>query len=309
VNRQHGGASTVPITGPSDRPAGSHGSRPEESPLLRVDNLHYHYPTGLHALAGVDMELSAGEIVAVVGPSGCGKSTLLSLVAGLTMPSQGQLVWNEATLARSSRRGQKLAMVFQRDTVFPWRTVERNVQFGMECLSLPKDERQAWTDTLLRLGHLEPFRRSYPRALSGGMRRRLGLLMGLAVRPSVLLLDEPFSALDEPTRVELTSDVIQMSYEYGVSVILVTHDLGEAISVADRIVVMSNRPAVVRRIFDVGFGHDRDVYSLRETSEYAALYRELWHELWSAIRGPDGAAPPGQSLLASPSGAISRKES
>jgi NitT/TauT family transport system ATP-binding protein len=270
---------------------------PEDHPLLRVANVHYSYPTGLEALKGVDLDLLPGEIVAIVGPSGCGKSTLLSLLAGLATPSSGEIVWDDTSVRADRRRGRRLAMVFQRDTVFPWRTVERNVQFGMECLSLPKAEKEEWTGTLLRMAHLEPFRHSYPRALSGGMRRRVGLLMGLAVRPSVLLLDEPFSALDEPTRVELTSDVIQLSYEYGVSVVLVTHDLGEAISVADRIVVMSNRPAAVQRIVPVGFGHDRDVYSLRETAAYATLYRELWHELWSAIRGEGPGGQPAERGL------------
>jgi ABC-type nitrate/sulfonate/bicarbonate transport system ATPase subunit len=130
------------------------------------------------------------------------------------------------------------------------------------------------------------------------MRRRVGLLTSLAVKPSVLLLDEPFSALDEPTRVELASDVIKLSYQYRVSVVLVTHDLGEAISVADRIIVMSNRPARVQRVVEVGFGHDRDVYSLRESGEYADLYRELWHELWEAIR--TGSAGPLSAAGAAP---------
>jgi ABC-type nitrate/sulfonate/bicarbonate transport system ATPase subunit len=155
----------------------------------------------------------------------------------------------------------------------------------MECQDVPPAERREWTDSLLRMAGLEDFRKSYPRALSGGMRRRVALLTALAVRPATLLLDEPFSALDEPTRVELVADVLKLAYEYGVSVILVTHDLAEAISIADRIVVMSARPGRIRSVFDVGFGHDRDVFTLRETPEYADLYPRLWHELWSAIRG------------------------
>jgi NitT/TauT family transport system ATP-binding protein len=265
------------------------GPAPDLEPLLQLSDVRYSYPTGLLALGGVDLALHPGEIVAVVGPSGCGKSTMLSLVSGLAAPTGGQISWNEELLQASDRGGQRLAMLFQRDTVFAWRTVEKNVQFGMECLRLPKAEREEWTTTLLRMANLEQFRKSYPRALSGGMRRRVGLLTSLAVKPSVLLLDEPFSALDEPTRVELASDVVKLSYQYKVSVLLVTHDLGEAISIADRIVVMSNRPARVQRVFDVPFGHDRDVYSLRESGEYAELYRELWHELWEAIRN-DGAS-------------------
>jgi NitT/TauT family transport system ATP-binding protein len=257
------------------------------APVLTVSGLEYAYPSGLQALGGIDLELGSGELIAIVGPSGCGKSTFLSMIAGLALPTGGSISWDENQLHSGPGR-QHLAMVFQRDTVFPWRSVEKNVQFGMECLKLPKAEREEWTTTLLRMANLEQFRKSYPRALSGGMRRRVGLLTSLAVRPSVLLLDEPFSALDEPTRVELASDVVKLSYQYRVSTVLVTHDLGEAISIADRIIVMSNRPARVQRVFDVPFGHDRDVYSLRESPEYAELYRELWHELWKAIR--DGKA-------------------
>lgn len=253
--------------------------------MLRVRNVRYSYPTGLQALGGVDLQLGVGEVLAIVGPSGCGKSTLLSLVSELAQPTGGSISWNEEQLKRVDRGGRRLAMLFQRDTVFPWRTVEKNIRFGMESVGLPRSERKEWTETLLRLGNLEAFRKAYPRALSGGMRRRVGLLMSLAVRPAVLLLDEPFSALDEPTRVGLSSDVLKLAYEYDVSVLLVTHDLGEAISVADRIVVMSNRPARIQRTFTVPFGHDRDVFSLRETPEYAELYSELWHELWLAIRG------------------------
>jgi NitT/TauT family transport system ATP-binding protein len=265
----------------SQDPASELQGRPE---ILRIAGVQYSYPSGLQALGGLDLELGLGEVVAIVGPSGCGKSTLLSLIADLAPPSAGTITWDEARLAQADHGGRRLSMLFQRDTVLPWRTVEKNIRFGMESMSMPKQERREWIDTLLKLGNLEEFRKAYPRTLSGGMRRRLGLLMSLAVRPAVLLLDEPFSALDEPTRVELASDVIKLAYRYKVSVVLVTHDLGEAISIADRIVVLSNRPARVQRTFNVGFGHDRDVVALRETREYAALYGELWHELWTAIR-------------------------
>lgn len=253
--------------------------------LLRITDLAYRYPNGLEVIRGVNVELGVGEILAIVGPSGCGKSTLLGLVANLLAPSAGSISWDEERLQSAGSGRQRLAMLFQRDTVFPWRTVEKNVQFGMECLSLPRAERRERTDALLAMANLSSFRKSYPAALSGGMRRRLGLVMSLAVRPSVLLLDEPFSALDEPTRVELAADVLKLTYEHGASVILVTHDLGEAISIADRIIVMSNRPSTIQRVFDVDFGHGRDVFALRESPEFSQLYGEVWHELWLAIRG------------------------
>jgi NitT/TauT family transport system ATP-binding protein len=287
-------------------------SRPTENgtPVLRVSGLQYAYPSGLQALGGIDMELRAGELIAIVGPSGCGKSTFLSMIAGLALPTGGEISWDEDQLPPGEYR-QHLAMLFQRDTVFPWRTVEKNIQFGMECLDLPKDQRQEWTDRLLEMGGLTAFRKSYPRALSGGMRRRVGLLTALAVRPSILLLDEPFAALDEPTRVEMLGDVLKLVYEYNVSVMLVTHDLAEAISIADRIFVLSNRPATVDSVFPVTFGHDRDIVKLRERPQYASIYSQLWHKLWSVIRSGDaetaalaaqapGDAPPSNPGLAGP---------
>lgn len=293
IRRNNAATLVGPPVSSSGAAATSTVAGPAEETLLRLSGVSYMYPNGLEAVDDIDLELRRGEIISIVGPSGCGKSTLLSLIAGLIDPVSGSIEWSDDAAPDSRQPGQRLSMVFQRDTVFPWRTVEKNVQFGMECMDLSKPERDEWTDSLLRIANLEQFRKAYPRALSGGMRRRVGLIMGLAVRPSVLLLDEPFGALDEPTRVELTADVLNLTYNYGVSVVLVTHDLGEAISVADRIIVMSNRPARIRRVVEVGHGHDRDVFKLRESPEFAEQYAQLWHELWSAIRevSPDAAPP------------------
>lgn len=279
-----------PTTASGDA-AATGGSVPASDEVLRVRDLRYTYPSGLEAVGGISFSLGKGEVLSVVGPSGSGKSTLLSLIAGLVAPDSGSIGWIDDQAVTRAKDRQRLAMLFQRDTVLPWRTVEKNIHFGMECLSIPKAERASWTDTLLKIGGLEQARDLYPRSLSGGMRRRLGLLMALAVRPELLLLDEPFSALDEPTRVGLSSDVLKLAYEYGVSVILVTHDLGEAISVSDRILVVSKRPATVQMTYKVDFGHDRDVFSLRERPEYAALYSELWHQVWSANRDEHDGAP------------------
>lgn len=253
------------------------------SPLLSMSDVVYRYPTGVQALGGVNLELKKGEILSIVGPSGCGKSTILSLIAGLATPTGGAMHWNAAEAEQHKQR-RNLAMVFQRDTLFPWQSVEKNIQFGMNCVGVPKDEQRTRTEELLKLGNLESFGKAFPRELSGGMRRRVALLMGLAVQPSVLLLDEPFSALDEPTRVELSGDVTRLAYDAGVSVVLVTHDLGEAISVSDRILVMTNRPARVRVEVKTDFGHERDVVAVRESPEYSELYTTLWHELWTSIR-------------------------
>jgi NitT/TauT family transport system ATP-binding protein len=258
-------------------------ARVDVQPILKVRGLKYSYPNGLLALDGLDLDLRPGEIVSVVGPSGCGKSTMLSLISDRTRPTEGTIQWDESSTTGGTF-GRKLSMVFQRDTVFPWRTVQKNLEFGMECAHLPKAERHERVESLLKLGKLEAFSKSYPGALSGGMRRRLALLVGLSVNPEVLLLDEPFSALDEPTRIELHVDVLRLVYQYRVSVLLVTHDLGEAISLSDRVMVMTKRPATTRRVFDIDFGHDRDLLTIRETPRYSELYREIWHELWAEIR-------------------------
>jgi NitT/TauT family transport system ATP-binding protein len=256
----------------------------QTEPILAVRDLGYSYPSGLRVLDRVNLGLGPGEVISIVGPSGCGKSTLLSLIAEFVRPSAGSIAWDEERMPAQGAGRQRLAMMFQRDTIFPWRTVQNNLRFGMDCLGMPKAEVQERVAALLKLGKLEGFSKAYPGALSGGMRRRLALLVSLSVRPGVLLLDEPFSALDEPTRIELLVDVLKLVYESKVSVILVTHDLGEAISVSDRVIVMTNRPARVRKIVATGFSHDRDILTIRETPEYGELYSELWHELWSEIR-------------------------
>jgi NitT/TauT family transport system ATP-binding protein len=271
---QHGTPVSPTANGASDR----------SRALLRMSGVEYTYPTGVKAVGGCEIEIDAGEIVALTGPSGCGKTTILNLIAELVSPDTGSIVWDEGYFAQPDRSdGTRLGMVFQRDTVFPWRTVERNVVFGMEHLSMSQSERRERTDELLELANLQEFRKAYPLSLSGGMRRRVALLMSLAVKPAVLLLDEPFGALDEPTRVELLDYLLKFAYRNSTSVVLVTHDLGEAISIADRVIVMSSRPCRVQHVVKVPFGHERNVFKIRERPEYAGLYGELWHELWDAI--------------------------
>ena len=261
---------------------------PETPVMLQTRGLEYSYPSGLRVLEAVDLDLRAGEVVAIVGPSGCGKSTLLSLIADLAQPSAGSISWNESVAAVGAH-SRRLSMMFQRDTVFPWRTVQKNLEFGMEASGVPRSERRGRSAELLKLGKLEGFEKSYPKALSGGMRRRLALLMGLSVQPSVLLLDEPFSALDEPTRIELHVDVLRLIRAAEISVILVTHDIGEAITMSDRVVVMTKRPATTRIVVETGFGKERDLHTIREEPHYSELYTELWHELWAEIRGTSEA--------------------
>lgn len=269
--------------------------------LVTVRALRYAYPTGLLAVDGLDFAVRAGEVLSIVGPSGCGKSTLLSLLAGMKQPAGGEIEWNEDLVAdaaatdapaprgRRKPRRRRLSLVFQRDTVLPWKTVEQNVGLGLDYVSISKVERKERIASLLELVRMEDFRNAYPNQLSGGMRRRVALLTGVAPLPHLLLLDEPFAALDEPTRVMVHADLLEIIYRLGLAVILVTHDLAEAITLGDRVLVLTNRPARVASTIETKLGHDRDVREIRERPEYLELYAETWHTLWKQTRGADAA--------------------
>lgn len=257
----------------------------EAPPLVSVSGLQYAYPNGLVAVDGLDFTVHAGEVLSIVGPSGCGKSTLLSLLAGLKQPSGGSIEWNTEIVGaeqvgRKPKR-RRLSLVFQRDTVLPWRTVEQNVALGLDYVSISKAEREERIRSLLRIVRMEDFRKAYPNQLSGGMRRRVALLTGVAPLPHLLVLDEPFAALDEPTRVMVHADLLEIIYRLGLGVILVTHDIAEAITLGDRVLVLTNRPARAASTIETRLGHDRDVRTVREQPSYQALYAETWHELWT----------------------------
>ncbi len=219
-----------------------------------------------------------GSVVAVIGPSGCGKSTLLALCAGLVRPSVGEITWGDLPELESHGR-RRLSLVFQADTLMPWLSVEKNIAFGLRYVRLTVRERRERIDMLLDLGGLSEFRTAYPRQLSGGMRRRVAFLTGVAPMPQVLLLDEPFSALDEPTRVDIHGAVLNIIRELGITVVLVTHDLAEAISLGDVVHILTMRPSRVAYSKPIPLGRERDVHSLRESEGFHKIYRELWHEL------------------------------
>jgi ABC-type nitrate/sulfonate/bicarbonate transport system ATPase subunit len=258
------------------------GTRPDPTtgadPLVRLNNLSYRYPNGVTALEGLDLEVGRGQTVAIVGPSGCGKSTVLSLLAGLRKPTGGSIQWSRDAAATNGN--QRLSMVFQKDTVLPWLTVGQNVGFGLRYLKgLTREAADERVSELLELGGLTHAGSMYPYQLSGGMRRRVAFLTGVAVQPNLLLLDEPFSSLDEPSRVAIHRDVLAIVHELGMTVVLVTHDMAEAISLSDVVYVLSRGPGHVAARETVPFGRDRDVIHLRETPEYQALYATLWQEL------------------------------
>lgn len=276
------------ITNPiatAERPAAPLRGEGTGSSLLAIEHIRYSYPaarsqTPVLAVEDVSLKIKPGTITSIVGPSGCGKSTLLSLIAGLQPPDSGTVAWTPTQTEDLVANKQRLfTMVFQKDTVLPWLKVDANIGWGLRYLEMTAAERDERVNRLLELVGLSEFRKSYPYQLSGGMRRRVAFLTGVAPMPQLMLLDEPFSALDEPTRVNIHVEVMRIVAELGMAVILVTHDLSEAITMSDQVCILTKRPARVAKIFDLPFGRDRDVRALRETNEYQDLYKTLWHEL------------------------------
>lgn len=253
-------------------------------PLLSINDLVFRYPDGTIALDGVNLEIPEGSISALCGPSGCGKSSLLSLIAGIRKPTAGAITWHRFT---NSNGSHQLAMVFQKDTVLPWLTVEENVALYGRLNKGRGDA--ALVDELINLAGLDAFRRAHPNRLSGGMRRRLQFISAMAAAPRLILLDEPFSALDEPTRIAIHQDVLLIVRRLGTTVVVVTHDLAEAASLCDEVYIMSARPGRVAQRHEVPFGRDRDLLDLRHEPEFLSLYGQLWDGLSAQIpRGVGG---------------------
>jgi ABC-type nitrate/sulfonate/bicarbonate transport system ATPase subunit len=262
-----------------------------EDAAVRLGDVRFEYPR-LTVLDGISIDIPTGSIVGVVGPSGCGKSTLLSIISGLLDPTSGSVERNLG----SDRH--PLSMVFQKDTLLPWLTAAENVRMfsrfkehGVKSRRFSRrkpgprtskevDER---VDELLHLAHLSDSASLYPYQLSGGMRRRLAFLAAVAPDPQLLLLDEPFSSVDEPTRVGIHQDVFRIARMMKMTTILVTHDLAEAISLCDRVFILSKKPAIVAHTHVIPFGEDRMMLDIRATPEYLELYGRLWHDLSEEI--------------------------
>ncbi|MGE3447520.1 MAG: ABC transporter ATP-binding protein [Microbacteriaceae bacterium] len=265
---------TEAAAGPGGPPA------QDAAAFLEVCNVAFRYANGTEALRDVSFAIRPGRNVAVIGPSGCGKSTLLHLVAELSRPTAGAIRWNRG----DDGAAHPLSMVFQKDTLLPWLTVRKNVGATFRFRNTRGGAARARVDELLRLGGLEAAAEQYPYQLSGGMRRRTQFLAAIAPQPRLLLLDEPFSSLDEPTRIALHQDVLRICRELDMSLLLITHDLAEAISLADEILVLTRRPASVVSRHEVPFGRERDVHALREDPRFHRMYADVWHELNAQIQ-------------------------
>lgn len=237
----------------------------------------YQSPEGeIEALRDVSFDVADGEFVSIVGPSGCGKSTLLSLIAGLELPSSGAVLLDGEQVTAPS---PKIGFMPQRDQLFEWRTIWSNVTLGLEIRRENTPERQAHVRALLERYSLAEFADKQPNQLSGGMRQRCALIRTLATEPAILLLDEPFSALDYQTRLAVSADISWIIRHEHKTALLVTHDISEAISMSDRVVVLTHRPGMVRSIHDLRQFAPLGPLERRGTPEFQGVFNQIWEEL------------------------------
>ncbi|KGK86707.1 ABC transporter ATP-binding protein [Clostridium sp. HMP27] len=241
--------------------------------------MNYHsLSNSTMAINNISFTVKDGEFLSIVGPSGCGKSTVLNIIAGLLKPSSGEIFIDGEKVDKVS---SKVGYMFQRDHLFDWLTVLDNITLGLKIQHNLTEERKTKIDQLLKDYNLWDFKNHYPKELSGGMRQRAALIRTLALTPEVLLLDEPFSALDYQTRLNVSDDIYNILKKEGKTIIMVTHDLSEAISMSDRVIVLSNRPAEIKRELEISFSglECKSPLKCREASNFRVYFNELWKEL------------------------------
>jgi len=242
-----------------------------ESSHISIQGVHKVFQSGgqdVYALKAIDLDITRGEFVCLLGPSGCGKSTLLNAVAGFSLPSSGAITVEGSTITEP---GPDRGMVFQEYALFPWMTVEQNIAFGLQIKKVAKTTIQAKVDELLVLLNLQDFRRRYPKDLSGGMRQRVAIARVLAIDSPIMLMDEPFGALDALTRRTLQDELLRLWTELKKTILFVTHSIEEALYLADRTVVMTYRPGTIKRDLAIDLPRPRDVSS----PAFNALKKEL----------------------------------
>ena len=243
------------------------------SNVLHIDKLHknYHSKDGVvNAIDDISLDIKNGEYIVIVGPSGCGKSTLLNIIVGIDTKSSGEIKMDDNI---------RIGYMPQNDCLFPWLNILDNCLLGLKIKGEISNENIEYVKELLKTYGLSDFMYKYPSSLSGGMRQRVALIRTLAMRPDILLLDEPFSALDYQTRLAVTDDVYKIIKDAGKTVIMITHDIAEAISMADRIVVLTNRPARVKKIFDIVMSDKSSPIENRKCVEFSSYYDMIWKEI------------------------------
>lgn len=248
--------------------------------ILSINNvsLTYHTKQGeTEALGNISFDVYDGEFIAIIGPSGCGKTSILSIIAGLLKPSQGKV---ELSGTKIEKPSSLIGYMLQRDQLFPWRTIESNALLPLEIHNAKKDvEKRKEVELLLKKYGLWEFRKSYPNELSGGMRQRVALIRTLAFSPKILLLDEPFSALDYQTRISVCDDVYKIIKTEKKTAVLVTHDISEAIALADRIIVLTKRPSKILNVHDIDTDKSLTPLQRREAKGFSSWFERLWREL------------------------------
>ena len=247
--------------------------------LLELQNISLNYQTTtdeIPAIKDLFFTCKDGEFTSIIGPSGCGKTTVLSIIAGLIKPSQGRILIDGKSLDFSNKKS--IGYMLQKDQLFPWRTIEKNVYLPLEINKVKNKESKEYANTLLDKYGLSKFKTKYPNQLSGGMRQRAALIRTLVFNPKLLLLDEPFSALDYQTRLDVCDDVYKIIREEKKTAILVTHDISEAISMSDKIIVLTERPAKVKKVFYPEIEGNTPL-KRRESKEFGVWFEKIFKEL------------------------------
>jgi NitT/TauT family transport system ATP-binding protein len=246
------------------------------TPIVQVKNIKKVYPGGVEALSDISLDFPTGKLTTLLGPSGCGKTTLLKIIAGLLQPSSGEVLVDGRPITGP---GPERAFVFQDFALMPWATVIRNAAFGLELAGVNRSEREAVAEKYLHTVGLKGFENKYPHELSGGMRQRVGLARALAVNAKVLLMDEPFSAVDEQTRRKFQEDMISLVKDEKKTFIFVTHSIEEAVYVSDRIVLLHRRPSRVSQIIEPQISRNVDPEMIRRQPEYLDAVENIWQSL------------------------------
>lgn len=240
--------------------------------ILEVKDICKNYQSKngeIDALKNISFDVKKGEFISIIGPSGCGKSTLLSIISGLESKTSGEVYIHG-----------KIGYMLQKDNLLEWRTIYNNILLGLEIQKNITAENKKYVEELLKKYDLYEFKDKYPTQLSGGMRQRVALIRTLAIRPNILLLDEAFSALDYQTRLMVTEDVYKILKNENITALMVTHDISEAISMSDRVVVLSKRPATVKNIHEIDFEMDnRTPLNCRESPKFSKYFNLMWKEL------------------------------
>ena len=248
--------------------------------ILEVKNVSKKYQNKegeILAIQNVNLRVKQGEFVSIIGPSGCGKSTLLSIIAGLEEKTTGEIIIEGEKVEGISN---KIGYMLQRDCLLEWRTILSNTMLGLEIRGNKNKESKEYVEKLLKKYNLYEFKDKYPSELSGGMSQRVALIRTLAIKPKILLLDEAFSALDYQTRIMVTDDIYKILKKEGITAIIVTHDISEAISMSDKVFVLSKRPGTIKDIHKINFGiENRNPINVRESPKFSQYFNTLWKEL------------------------------